>query len=73
MEHLSELKRLIKKRKWQRSHIRTNIGGETVRRKGKIYLKEGVYSNYVREGPLLDLVRLMLHTRALRRYVSTGT
>ncbi len=60
MEHISELKRLIKKRKRQRTAIRTNLGGETVRRKGKLFLKEDAYSNAVREGVMLDLVRKML-------------
>ena len=57
---LTELKQLVRKRRWVRNIMRTNLGGETHKRNGWLNLKVGVWSNTERSGRILELCREML-------------
>ena len=57
---LTELKDLVRKRRWVRNTMRTNLGGQTQKRNGWLCLVRGVYSNTERSGRILELCREML-------------
>ena len=62
MEDLAQLKAAVETKKWWKNTMRTSIKPKTESHyaRGWRHLKEGVYSNTVREGPILQLVQKIL-------------
>ena len=62
MEDLAQLKAAVETKRWWKNTMRTSIKPKTESHiaRGWRHLKEGVYSNTVREGPILQLVQKIL-------------
>jgi hypothetical protein len=57
---MDELESLVRQHKFRLSRYRTNLGGEVQEYAKSRFLKAGIYSNSVREGPVLECVQEML-------------
>ncbi len=58
---MDELESLVRAHRFKRNEIRLNISpGERVHYGKKVYLKEGVFSNTLRSGPVLAVCQHML-------------
>ena len=56
---MEKLSALVKAFKFHKAHVRTNLGGEVIQYPKSRFLKEGIYSNSVRSGPILEHVQSM--------------
>ena len=57
---MEKLSALVKSFKFHKAHVRTNLGGEVIQYPNSRFLKEGIYSNSVRSGEILEHVQSML-------------
>jgi hypothetical protein len=57
---MDKLSALVKDFKFHKAFVRTNLGGAVVHYPKSRFLKEGIFSNSVRSGPILSHVQSML-------------
>ena len=57
---MEELKSLILKHRFVKNNFRTNLGGDIQTKYKRPMLVEAVYSNSIRNGPMIELVQSML-------------
>ena len=54
---MEELKSLVLKHRFAKNNFRTNLGGDIQTKYKRPMLVEGVYSNTLRNGPMIELVQ----------------